>query len=149
MTTPMALDTPAAAVPRELRAEAGCVLVLAVLALRLLPWRHTLALTRRLADRARRPATMVEAVPLVAAVQCVAGWYPGRAACLETSIAAAWLAGLRGTPLAWCHGVRTHPYAFHAWVSVEDEPVAEPATTRAYHELLRIEPRLRTNGDRS
>jgi Transglutaminase-like superfamily/Coenzyme PQQ synthesis protein D (PqqD) len=60
----------------------------------------------------------------VEAVRRAAHWYPGRAACLERSLAAVLLAIVARRRLDWCLGAVPDPYRFHAWVSVDGELVA-------------------------
>ena len=60
----------------------------------------------------------------VEAVRRAARWYPGRAACLERSLAAALLAAAARRRLDWCLGSVPDPYRFHAWVAVAGQPVA-------------------------
>ncbi len=55
---------------------------------------------------------------MVEAVRLAARWYPGRAACLERSLAAVLLAMALRRRLDWCLGAVPDPYRFHAWVSV-------------------------------
>lgn len=55
-----------------------------------------------------------------------ARWFPGRAACLENSLAAALAALLTRRSVDWCIGARLMPYAAHAWIEVEGAPVGEP-----------------------
>ena len=59
----------------------------------------------------------------VDAVQWAARWYPGRAACLEQSLAAVLLALATRHRLDWCLGSAPDPYRFHAWVAVDGKPV--------------------------
>lgn len=60
----------------------------------------------------------------VEAVRWAARWYPGRAACLERSLAAVLLAIIVRRRLDWCLGAVPDPYRFHAWVSAGGELVA-------------------------
>jgi hypothetical protein len=59
----------------------------------------------------------------VDAVQWAARWFPGRAACLEQSLAAVLLALVARRRLDWCLGSAPDPYRFHAWVAVDGKPV--------------------------
>jgi len=59
----------------------------------------------------------------VEAVRRAARWYPGRAACLEQSLAAVLLALTVRSRLDWCLGAVPDPYRFHAWVAVIGHPV--------------------------
>lgn len=64
---------------------------------------------------------------------------PGRAACLETSLAATLTAAARGRRVHWCLGARSAPFATHAWIETAAGPAGEPANPdRPFHLLLRI-----------
>lgn len=105
------------------RLVAGLALPLAILLLRL-PFRHTVRFVRG-AKRAscRRPASVAEAYAAMRAARCPAWYFPGRAACLEVSLAAVLAALLRGRDLTWCLGSAADPRRFHAWTEVDGEPV--------------------------
>lgn len=129
----VSMAVPAArSVPRVMQLQAATLIVVVIACMRLLPFRAVHGMTTRLNRLPGKPADHTAALMIVAAVRHAASWWPGRAACLETSLAATWLAALRGQPVTWCHGVRPHPYTFHAWVEADQTPVDEPATTRAY-----------------
>lgn len=87
--------------------------------------------------RRARPASLPDGQAAVAAVRHAACWFPGRAACLETSLGAVIAARLRGRRLDWCIGARTLPYAAHAWVEADRHPVDEPPD-RPYLLLQRV-----------
>lgn len=61
--------------------------------------------------------------------------------CLQRSIAAALLCRARGSWPTWCTGVRTHPFAAHAWIQVDGEPVGEPHPAGFFKPLLSVAPR--------
>lgn len=89
--------------------------------------------------RCRRAATPAEAETAVAAARTAGRWFPGRAACLENSLAAVLAAAARGRAVDWCIGARLAPYASHAWIETGGRPVGEPANPdRPYLLLLRI-----------
>jgi hypothetical protein len=140
MTIPVAISAPNVRPRRSLVALAVPALTVAIGALHALPFRHVLATTKFVTGKAGRAATTSEAEEITTAIRMVAAWWPGRAACLETSIATAWLAALRGTAVTWNHGARTAPYEFHAWIAADGTPVAEPPTTLAYQPLITIAP---------
>lgn len=108
----------------------------AVLILRLLPFRRVTALARWLGRRAR-PASVAEAQAAVSGARRASRYYPGRAACLETSLAAFLAALLHRRKPDWCIGARTLPHTAHAWIEAENTPIAEPAD-RPYHGLVRV-----------
>lgn len=71
----------------------------------------------------RRTATSRQAAIAVTAVGRAARCYPGRAACLEQSLAAVLLSAVRRRRLDWCLGSASDPYRFHAWVETGGQPV--------------------------
>ncbi|MET9431763.1 MULTISPECIES: lasso peptide biosynthesis B2 protein [unclassified Streptomyces] len=83
--------------------------------------------TRRQALRARRDVTGSSTL--------CAGRY-----CLQRSLATALLCRMRGTWPTWCSGVRTPPFAAHAWIEAEGQRVGEPADTASYRPLLTVPP---------
>jgi hypothetical protein len=60
--------------------------------------------------------------------------------CLQRSIAAALLCRMRGSWPTWCTGVRTHPFAAHAWIQVDGEPVGEPHPAGYFRTLVSVAP---------
>jgi hypothetical protein len=58
-------------------------------------------------------------------IAVVAAFFPGRALCLEQSLALYLHLRRRGIPAELCFGVRASPFAAHAWVEYEGEPVCE------------------------
>jgi hypothetical protein len=114
---------------------------LAIAAARLLshlPPRRITAVLRLLRHGAP-PATYEQAAAarqdVVATSLRCAGRY-----CLPRSLAAVLLCRLRGSWPTWCTGVRTAPFAAHAWIAVDGRPVDEPADTSTYHALLHVPP---------
>ncbi|MEU6389251.1 lasso peptide biosynthesis B2 protein [Streptomyces sp. NPDC046939] len=74
----------------------------------------------------RREATPEQASASLAAVRRAARWYPGRAACLELSLATLGALALTGRSVAWCIGTADDPYRFHAWVEARGVAIASP-----------------------
>jgi hypothetical protein len=74
----------------------------------------------------RRAATLPQARTSVAAVSHAARHYPGRAACLEQSLAAVLMTAVARRRLDWCLGSAHDPYRFHAWVEVAGQAVSAP-----------------------
>ncbi len=127
MSSHMALPPPQPARTRLHHRLAGLLgFVLAVVLLRF-PLEHSVAFVEKLKRRTVRPATREEAEAFVAAVRRSAHWFPGRAACLENSLAVALAALLTRRFVDWCIGARLMPYAAHAWIEVEGTPVGEPS----------------------
>ncbi|MGW7264542.1 lasso peptide biosynthesis B2 protein [Streptomyces sp. NPDC054842] len=74
----------------------------------------------------RREATPDHASATLAAVRRAAQWYPGRAACLELSLATLGILTLTGRRAVWCIGTADDPYRFHAWVEAQGVAIASP-----------------------
>ncbi|GAA2698412.1 MULTISPECIES: lasso peptide biosynthesis B2 protein [Actinosynnema] len=85
------------------RLLAVVALAVALLLLRL-PLRHTTRVVRVARRAGRRHIAPKRAATLVAAVRHAGRWWPGRVACLETSLAACLAAALLGRELTWCLG---------------------------------------------
>ncbi|MFI6299711.1 lasso peptide biosynthesis B2 protein [Nonomuraea sp. NPDC050790] len=133
-SVPMA--EPAAAPPVRPR---GAVASLFLVACAHLLLRMSFPAVCRLVSRSRRtapPPALVAAEEMVRAVRWAAGRYPGRTACLETSLAVVLWGALRGRRVDWCIGFVTEPYRFHAWAEVGGEPVLEPEVGADHHRLV-------------
>jgi hypothetical protein len=78
-------------------------------------------LSRRSWCRSTLPAGRASGT--VEAVRRAARWYPGRAACLERSLAAVLLAIAMRRRLDWCLGAVPDPYRCHSWVAIAGDPV--------------------------
>lgn len=107
--------------PGWLRVGAAVIAIAMASVLTRCSFRMSLGLVR-MSRRAwcRRAATPRQAATTVAAVSLAARRYPGRAACLERSLAAVLLCALRRRRLDWCLGSASNPYRFHAWVEVHE-----------------------------
>jgi hypothetical protein len=114
----------------------GCLL-LAVACTRF-PFRAVYHLVRFLHRRYAEPPAAQHARSIVAAVHLAARWYPGRAACMELSLAAVFLAALFGLRLDWCLGAAADPYRFHAWVEAAGRPVPEPGEPTEHAQFARV-----------
>lgn len=146
-----AAHTPASRAPGYLVIVAGLALAVIMVVQRFGPartglWR-LLWLLSWASRRAIRPASSALAQQAVHAVRRAGLVFPGRAACLEESVAAALtLAALR-LGVTWCHGVTADPIRLHAWIESPDAgPVAEPPSTRHYT-ILRTIPERPQGGD--
>ncbi|MFC9950234.1 lasso peptide biosynthesis B2 protein [Streptomyces prasinus] len=73
-----------------------------------------------------RDATPHQATASLSAVRRAAGLYPGRAACLEESLATLVVLALTGRRAHWCLGTAHDPHRFHAWVETRGVPVVLP-----------------------
>jgi hypothetical protein len=60
--------------------------------------------------------------------------------CVQRALAATLLCRLRGVWPTWCVGVRTAPFAAHAWVEVDGRPVNEPHSSGYYRTIVTIPP---------
>lgn len=66
-------------------------------------------------------------------------WWPGRTACLETSLTLVKAAALAGQRLHGCLGARFDPPATHAWAqTTTGTPVGEPQGPWPWTTTLRI-----------
>lgn len=118
-----------AADPQDRRPTA---VVPVALAMALLMVRLPFGLTVKAIQRARRlhcqqEATMAQVAAMINAVRRAARWYPGRAACLEVSLATVTAMMLVGRRADLVIGVADDPHRFHAWVETGGVPVVEPA----------------------
>lgn len=125
MTLPMALPPSPSDRPRLSRRIAGVLGFWTAIILLRFSLKHSIALFAALKRRTPALATVAETADAVAAARAAAKWFPGRAACLENSLATALTAILMRRSPDWCIGVRLMPYAAHAWVEVEGTPVGE------------------------
>lgn len=96
--------------------------------------RRTLELLRR----GTRPATYEEALQarenVVASSARCAGRY-----CLDRSLAIVLLLRSQGRSVTWCAGVRTSPFAAHAWVESDGRMIGEPAEESDYVPMIRVQ----------
>lgn len=102
-------------------------------------FRRSVALVQRSrASWCRSELPARQASQVVEAVRQAARWYPGRAACLERSLAAVLLAMAARRRLDWCIGAVPDPYRFHAWVSVGGAvvPAADDDPTLDHWDLI-------------
>jgi hypothetical protein len=119
----------------------AAVLVVVTLALRLGGLRSTRALTRWLIAR-RQSGVPAErtCIPLVVhRVDLAAAFFPGRARCLERSLAL-------HVCLRWCGaqttvrlGVQPYPFTAHAWVELDGEPVGDSLDSIALFRPLSLD----------
>ncbi|MGH3280306.1 MAG: lasso peptide biosynthesis B2 protein [Trebonia sp.] len=125
--------------PRVLpAAQALACLAVAILAIRFLPFRASLAMVRCARRSWCRPVAPTDGTALVTAVGWAVRRYPGRAACLEQSLAAVLLGAVRRRRLDWCLGVAADPYRFHAWVEAAGQPVIIPGDPQPTAEFARM-----------
>lgn len=139
MTTPMALDPSTRRVPTRRRLMAWAVTATATVALRSLRLHRIERLTRWANCRARPAATVREVLELLDAIDRTSRWLPARVACLERSLAVVLWCGLHRRAVCWRMGVRTPPFAAHAWVEVAGQPVGELVSVQSYLPILTID----------
>ncbi len=97
--------------------------------------RAVLTLLRRHAA----PATYQQAKNAQDAILGVSVLCGGRY-CLQRSLATTLLCRIHGVWPTWCTGVRTHPFAAHAWIQVDDQPIGELHPAGYYRPILTIPP---------
>lgn len=125
--------------PRFLLAtQALACLVAACLMIRFFPFRTSLAMVRRARRHWCHPVPPADPAALVTAVGWAVRCYPGRAACLEQSLAAVLLAAARRRSLDWCLGAAADPYRFHAWVEAAGRPVRIPGDPQSAAGFVRL-----------
>ncbi|WP_223775465.1 lasso peptide biosynthesis B2 protein [Streptomyces sp. 135] len=90
-----------------------------------------------IARRRARPATAAQALAAREAVVSVSLRCAGQN-CLQRSIATALLCRMRGCWPTWCTGVRTEPFAAHAWVEAEGQLIGEPYPPGYYVPMLSV-----------
>ncbi|MCX5401313.1 lasso peptide biosynthesis B2 protein [Streptomyces sp. NBC_00102] len=134
---PLPADTPLGVADRI----AGLLgLTTALILLRCAPIRISIAVAGAL-GRTNRPAASGEQADLLFhAVRHSGRFWPGRAACLEESLAAYVAAILRGRRVTWVIGARTAPAAAHAWIEAGGEVVGQDLADRLwpYAPALRV-----------
>lgn len=91
----------------------------------------------RFARRGAKPASPAQAEAARNAVVSVSLRCSGKY-CLQRSIAAALLCRAWGTWPTWCSGVRTNPFAAHAWIEAGNRPIGEPFPAGYYQKLITV-----------
>lgn len=123
MTSPTALPTRTAA-PWRYRLLATAAFICAIFLLAL-PFRATIATIGFLHRLPLADATTDTNV-LANATACAGTYWPGRVACVETSLTLILAAAFTGRRLYWCLGGRFDPPATHAWGQTPDgNPIGE------------------------
>ncbi|UJW31040.1 lasso peptide biosynthesis B2 protein [Saccharothrix sp. AJ9571] len=93
----------------------------------------------QLAARGATPATAEQALRARRAVVAVSIACAGPR-CLQRSIATALLCRLRGTWPQWRTGVVTEPFAAHAWVALDRQPIGEdPDMVKHFHVVMSVD----------
>lgn len=89
----------------------------------------------RVLSRGTRPATREQALRARQAAVSVSARCAGLG-CLQRSVAAALICRAQGRWADWCTGFRIEPFAAHAWVEVDGEPVGEPGDMTMFRTVL-------------
>lgn len=125
--------------PPTIHVVGAAVLLVAVKSLlRLVGARRSIALVERLTAITRRQPSDEHAFvqSVASAVVFASTLFPGRARCLEQSLAIHWRLRRAGVNSALRFGVRAYPFAAHVWVVHAQKPILEsPDTLRTYVEL--------------
>jgi hypothetical protein len=105
----------------------GLALVFSVLTLRCFGLRRSLSVAGRLG---RRPPAPQRPSPeflarVVRSIDTAAAFFPGRALCLEQSLALYTCLRYAGVPATLRIGVQPYPFAAHAWVEYGGDPVGD------------------------
>ena len=90
-------------------------------------FRRTVRAAKWLGDRYRNRSPRGEAEQVARAVATAAAFFPGRAICLEQSVALHVLLRRSGHLAALRVGVQPYPFRAHAWVELDGQPVFENA----------------------
>jgi hypothetical protein len=139
MSIPMAVPGEVPRPPLADRITAIAALALATALVQVAPLRITLAVAHLAKRTTRRASTAAEAEHTIAARNWAARFFPGRAACLEMSLAAHLASCLRRRAVDWCIGCRFDPCESHAWIEADAQPAGEPTTPdRPFHVTLRV-----------
>lgn len=84
--------------------------------------------TRKRSER-RAPLDAFSSLGIVHRVALVAAFFPGRAECLEQSLALFVLLRRRGVAVELRLGVQPYPFTAHAWIEYEGVPLNESRET--------------------
>jgi hypothetical protein len=140
MTTPQTIMHDPRDVPFALRLQVRSASLLAALLVR-----HPPATIRRVLGWLRagaRPATPQMASALREATVAVSLPCAGREGCLRRSLAVVLLCRARGMWPTWCVGARNlPPFAAHAWIEADGEPVGEDLPPGYFRTLITVPPR--------
>lgn len=105
---------------------------------------HRIASLLCLVARGSRPATAEEAAQARAAACTVSARCAGLG-CLLRSVATFLDCRMRGVTPDWCTGIRTEPFAAHAWIEVDGQPIGEPGSLDSFTTMLAVRPHERSS----
>lgn len=97
------------------------------LSLKLAGFRRTIRWARRLAGQTEASNDWNCAERSARSVAIAAAFFPGRAICLEQSVALYVLLRRRGVAVSLRIGVQPYPFQAHAWIELDGRPVFENA----------------------
>jgi hypothetical protein len=118
---PVVVDSPP---PGKSGRSSGVLAFWFALLLLRLPLGRTVRVVRWAQERrCGQVATTAQVEAAIVAAERAARRYPGRAACLELSLAVVMAMILVRRRVDWVIGVADDPYRFHAWVEIEGTPV--------------------------
>lgn len=100
--------------------------------LRCLPVRFALAAARAVTRLPGDAATVTQAEAAFTAVRRAARVWPGRAACLEESLAAHFAAAFTGHRVRWVIGARFTPHGAHAWIEAGGSVIGQDESDRIW-----------------
>ncbi|MBA2301231.1 MAG: lasso peptide biosynthesis B2 protein [Acidobacteria bacterium] len=105
--------------------RAGLVIFLVKLMLRVRGFGETIeSIRRRVEPVPGKSLVKMAGIKRVEYAVALAGaMYPGRAKCLEQSLALYYLLRHQGVAIKYCHGVKSYPFEAHAWVEYQGEVI--------------------------
>ena len=104
---------------------AFAVLVATRTSLRVLGFRRTVRFARWFGERTAVGAGTGVPAESARAVATAAAFFPGRAVCLEQSVALYLILRRRRHPAALRLGVQPYPFQAHAWIELDGRPMLE------------------------
>lgn len=121
LTSRAAVDGRAPRVPSVLRCS--CMILAVKLALKVRGFERTISWIRRRVEEisVTDSASMGTVRAAEYAVAMAGALYPGRAKCLEQSLALYYLLRQEGVALRYCQGVQAYPFQAHAWIEYRGE----------------------------
>jgi hypothetical protein len=106
----------------------GAAIFAVKLSLRIRGFGGTLTWIRRRVEATSTIAADTDTVRRAERAVATAGaFYPGRALCLEQSLALYLVLRSQGVAVTYCQGVQFHPFQAHAWVEYEGEVINDVA----------------------
>lgn len=140
MTTPMIAQPYRGPLPFRYKMSGIIGLAIALIVIRL-PFWVWISCVKFSRCVCRRSASVAHGLMLLEGVRWAGRFWPGRFACLESSLGASF-AGIffLSTP-TWCYGSQFRPMQHHAWLEIEGFPLGQavdPTREWRYQALIRI-----------